>query len=121
MERIRVELHSVWDDPRLVQELAAGRSAEDLAKDLLGDITHPLGKGRPGDWSPANSAPWLTWGDESHALAVSVAFGHLAEGVDLEDAYIVGDGTGALSVVRRQLLVAGIRLAFLLDQNFNQR
>ena len=59
-------------------------------------------------------------GTKSHALAVSAAFDHLAEGVDLNEAYIVGDGNGALAVVRRQLLVAGIRLAFLLDQNFGK-
>ena len=59
---------------------------------------------------------------KSHALAVSAAFDHLQEGADLQDAYILGDGNGALSVVRRQLLLAGIRLAFLLDQNFgNER
>ncbi len=52
------------------------------------------------------------------AEAVSVAFDHLGEGADLEDAYILGDGNGALTVARRQVLLAGIRLAFLLDQKF---
>ena len=116
MERVRVELHSVWDDC-LVQELGGGRSPEDLASDLLAGITTYKGRLEIG---PANSAPWLAWGNESHALAVSVAFDHLGEGADLEDAYILGDGSGALSVVRHQLLVAGIRLAFLLDQNFGK-
>jgi hypothetical protein len=54
---------------------------------------------------------------DSHALANSVAFDTLQDGADLEDSYIKGNGK-ALDVVRRQLLTAGIRIAFLLDQNF---
>ena len=68
----------------------------------------------------ASRRPWLAWGTESHALAVSVAFDHLQVGADLQDAYILGDGNGALNVVRQQLLLAGMRLAFLLDQNFGR-
>ena len=37
MGRVKVELHSVWDDC-LVQEVAGDRSPEELAKALLGDI-----------------------------------------------------------------------------------
>ena len=109
----KFNLLKVWDDC-LVEELAAGRDPKTLAKDLLGDIK--TYKGRP-ELGHASRHPWLAWGTESHALAVSVAFDHLQEGADLEDAYILGDGNGALSVVRHQLLLAGIRLAFLLDQN----
>ena len=110
----KFNLLKVWDDC-LVEELAAGRDPKTLAKDLLGDIK--TYKGRP-EIGHASRHPWLAWATDSHALAVSVAFDHLQEGADLEDAYILGDGNGALSVVRRQLLLAGIRLAFLLDQNF---
>lgn len=53
--------------------------------------------------------------------ALSATFDHLTEGVDLKDAYIVGDGDGALAVVQHQLLVAGIPLAFLLDRSFGMR
>jgi len=49
-----------------------------------------------------------------------IAFDHLQEGVDLEDPSIVDDGSGALNTVQHQLLLAGIRLAFLLDQNFGK-
>ena len=38
----------------------------------------------------------------------------------VEYPYIVGDGNGALNTVQHQLLLAGIRLAFLLDQNFGK-
>ena len=60
------------------------------------------------------------WRDPRHenALRPPERVVHLQEGADLQDAYILGDGNGALSVVRHQLLLAGIRLAFLLDQNF---
>jgi hypothetical protein len=112
----KFNLQKVWDDC-LVEELAAGRDPKTLAKDLLGDIK--TYKGRP-EIGHASRRPWLAWGTESHALAVSVAFDHLQEGADLQDAYILGDGNGALSVVRHQLLLAGIRLAFLLDQNFGK-
>ncbi len=109
----RVELHSVWDDC-LVEELANGRDPQQLAKDILGNIT--TFKGRS-EIQPANSKPWLAWGDDAHALANSVAFDGLQDGADLDDAYIKGNGK-ALDVVQRQLLVAGIRLAFVLDKNF---
>jgi hypothetical protein len=110
----KFNLQKVWEDC-LVEELAGGRDPKTLAQDILGDIK--TYKGRP-EIGHASRRPWLAWGTESHALAVSVAFDHLQEGADLQDAYILGDGNGALSVVRRQLLLAGIRLAFLLDQNF---
>jgi hypothetical protein len=109
----RVELHSVWDDC-LVEELAGGMSTQDFAKQLVGDIT--TFNGRP-EVQGGGDAPWLAWGDESHTLANSVAFDSLQQNADLEDPYIKGQGH-ALDIVRQQLLVAGIRLAFLLDQNF---
>ena len=98
-----------------VQELACDRSPEELAKALLGDIM--TYRGRP-EIRGVSRRPWIAWGKEFHALAVSAGFDDLAEGVDLNDAYILGDGNGALAVVRHQLLVAGIRLAYLLDQTF---
>lgn len=108
-----VELHSVWDDC-LVGELANGRSPDALAKDLLGDIT--TYSSRP-EIASAGATPWFQWGDESHALANGVGFDHLQKGQDLGDAYILGD-SGAIATVKRQLLTAGIRLAYLLDKNF---
>lgn len=108
----KVELHSVWDDC-LVEELAAGRSPQKLAKDLLGRIKTFHGRG---EILPNNAHPWLAWGNDSHALANSAAFDSLSDGADLGDPYIKGPGK-ALDLVQHQLLVAGIRLAFLLDQN----
>jgi hypothetical protein len=109
--RARVELHSVWDDC-LVEELANGRTPQQLAKDILGRIRTFQGRG---EILPDNATPWLSWGDDAHALAQSVAFDSLQDGADLGDAYITGRN-GALAVVRHQLLIAGIRLAYLLDQ-----
>ena len=109
----RVELHSAWDDC-LVEELASGRDPKDVGKQILGNITTYKGRS---EIKPDNAEPWLTWGNDSHALANSVAFDTLQDGADLEDSYIKGNGK-ALDVVQRQLLTAGIRLAFLLDQNF---
>ncbi len=109
--RAKVELHSVWDDC-LVEELAAGRDPKQMAKDLLGPIKTFHGRG---ETLPNNAQPWLTWGNDSHVLAVKIAFDGLGDGADLGDAYIKGPGK-ALDVVRQQLLTAGIRLAFLLDR-----
>ena len=72
---------------------------------------------RSSAWTPVASAS-LGWRAPRFDWR-RTPFDHLA-GVDLNGAYIVGDGNGALAVARRQLLVAGIRLAFLLDQNFGK-
>jgi nuclease S1 len=109
----KVELHSAWDDC-LVEELAGERDPETLAKDILGGITSYKGRS---EIEPEGNQPWLAWGNDSHALSVSVAFDSLQQGADLEDPYIKGKGK-ALDVVQSQLLKAGIRLAYLLDQNF---
>jgi hypothetical protein len=95
-----VELHSAWDDC--------------LVEELLGNISTYKGRS---EILPQNSQPWLAWGNGSHMLANSVAFDSLHDGDDLTDGYIKGNGK-ALEVVQRQLLAGGIRLAFLLDQNF---
>ena len=109
----RVELHSAWD-ACLVEELAGDVDPKEFARQLLGDITSF--KDRP-EVQGGGDTPWLAWGDDSHALANRVAFDSSQQNEDLEDDYIKGKGD-ALNVVRQQLLVAGIRLAFLLDQNF---
>jgi hypothetical protein len=111
-----VELHSAWDDC-LVEELANGRDPRQLAKDILGNIKTYKGRDeiKPPPHNP--DQPWLAWGDDSHALANSVAFDALPEDADLGDSYIKGPGK-ALDVVQQQLLIAGIRLAYLLDENF---
>lgn len=111
----KFSLYDVWDEC-LLEEFAAGRDPQTLAKELLGDIK--TYKGRP-EIGHASRRPWLAWGTESHELAVTVAFDGLKEGSDLDDDYITGKGR-ALEVVKHQLLVAGIRLAFLLDQNFGK-
>jgi hypothetical protein len=107
------ELHSIWDDC-LVEELAQGRSPQKLASDLLVGATGYSGRPELANLTPS---PWLAWGAASHALANSVAFDHLAQGADLGDSYIVGPGK-ALDVAQQQLLAAGVRLAYLLDQHF---
>ena len=106
-----VELHSAWDDC-LVSELAQGRTPQALASALLGNVR--TFRSFPG-LAATGPTPWTGWGDASHALAVSVAFDHLAPNADLGDAYIKGPGKG-LDTVQKQLLLAGARLAFLLDQ-----
>ena len=112
-EPAKVELHSAWDDC-LVEELAGDVAPKDYAKQLLGNIRSY--KGRP-EVAGAGASPWLKWGDKSHELANNVAFDSLNDGDDLEDPYIKGPGK-ALDTVQQQLLAAGIRLAYLLDQNF---
>jgi len=109
-----LELHKVWDNC-LVIELAGPRGPRDLARDLVGKNLKTY-KGRPEVATPGDQ-PWLAWGDASHALANSVAFKGLKAHDDLRDDYIKAPGKG-LDVTRKQLLAAGIRLAFLLDQNF---
>jgi hypothetical protein len=110
--RAKVELHSAWDDC-LVNDLANGRSPEQLASDILGSAGVSSYVGSP-YVDTTDQTPWLAWGNESHALANSVAFASLRPNADLEDDYI----NGALSTVQSQLLKAGIRLAYLLDRNF---
>jgi len=112
-QSVKVELHSAWDDC-LVEELANGRDPKILAKAILGQVTKYQGRS---EIAPAGSQPWITWGEASHKLANSVAFDSLNDGDDLNDSYIKGGGK-ALDVVQAQLLTAGIRLAYLLDQNF---
>jgi hypothetical protein len=108
-----VELHSAWDDC-LVGEAADGMAPKAFAASLLGPITSY--KGRPEVSTPGNQ-PWLAWGQESHTLSNDVAFDHLSDGDDLGDAYVLAPNN-ARDVAKHQLLVAGIRLAYLLDANF---
>ncbi len=110
----RVELHSVWDDC-LVEELTGHVDPQEFAKQLLASNNITSLSDRPEVQGASAEAPWLSWGDDAHALADGVAFGTLNDGADLEDGYIHGK---ALDTVRQQLLAAGIRLAFLLHQNF---
>jgi hypothetical protein len=110
---VKVELHSAWDDC-LVEELVGDVDPKAYAKQLLGDIKSY--KGRP-EVAGGGASPWLAWGDKSHELANNVAFDSLKDGDDLEDPYIKGPDK-ALDTIQRQLLAAGIRLAFLLDRNF---
>jgi hypothetical protein len=105
----RVELHSVWDDC-LVDELAAGRSPDQLANALLRGSPPPVVSAR------RDPAPWLAAGRRSHDLANAVAFDGLRDGDDLGDAYIAAPGK-ARGTVRRQLLASGELLARLLDRN----
>ena len=101
-------------DDCLVEELAGDVAPKDYAKQLLGNIRSY--KGRP-EVAGAGASPWLKWGVKSHELANNVAFDSLNDGDDAADPYIKGPGK-ALDTVQQQLLAAGIRLAYLLDQNF---
>jgi hypothetical protein len=106
-----VQLHKVWDDC-LVEEASQGKAARDFAKDLLGSIRSYEGRSELGDMS---GAAWERWGSHSRDLANSDAFDGLRQHADLQDAYI----GPAKTVVRAQLLTAGIRLAWLLDHDFH--
>ncbi len=87
---VRVELHSVWDDC-LVQEPAGGRSAGSWLMTSSG-ASRPTRADRD---RPANNAPWL-----ARAMIPRPARWRSTisqEGADLENAYILGDGNGALN------------------------
>jgi hypothetical protein len=109
-----VELHSVWDDC-LVGEAAHGRTPTQFAAALLGPIK--TYKGRPEVANLASPSPWLAWGNDSHQLAMSVAFDHLSSKADLGDSYVLAPGN-AMQTAEQQILKGGIRLAALLDANF---
>lgn len=113
------KLHAVWDNC-LVDEAANGMTPKQLADSLVGPLTTYQGRSEIGPlgttFSPL-ATPWLAWGRNIHVISNDVAYGHLSANDDLGDGYIVGQGK-ALETAKRQMLVAGIRLAYLLDQNF---
>jgi S1/P1 Nuclease len=104
---VRVELHSVWDTC-LVVEIENGSTPPEFADALRGALTTYRGH-------PAATGDIMQWAKESHELATSAAYGSLSGGDDLEQAYI----SKASPVVQDQLLRAGVRLAKVLDENFN--
>ena len=97
-------LHAVWDGGIIGHEKQHGAS---LATALEGRIT------------PEQRAAWVRgsveeWALESHALAVSVAYGRLPSGTNpnLADDYV----NATMPVVEEQIEKAGIRLAHLLNE-----
>jgi hypothetical protein len=104
---VRVELHSVWDTC-LVVEIESGATPPEFADALRGALTTYRGH-------PAAAGDIMQWAKESHELATSAAYDGLSNGDDLEESYI----SRASPVVQTQLLSAGVRLAKILDENFN--
>jgi nuclease S1 len=104
---VKVELHSVWDTC-IVVELEAGAEPADFADTLRGALT--TWRGQPG-----TAGDIMQWAKDSHDLAAPVVYQGLSDGADLEQAYI----SQASRTVQDQLLLAGVRLARILDENFN--
>jgi hypothetical protein len=102
----KVELHSAWDSC-LVFTLENGRTFEQLADDLRGNLTTYRGQ-------PAASGTMMDWMKETHQAGIDTAYDSLSKGDDLAGVYI----QHALPVVQEQLLKAGIRLAKIIDENF---
>jgi nuclease S1 len=99
----RNNLHLFWDIN--VVEMAEG-NAEELAKKLDESIT-------PKQRSEWQSSGPKTWTDESFRLSRSNAY-ILGESMELSDEYVAT----ALTIVRRRLAQAGVRLGWLLNNTF---
>jgi hypothetical protein len=97
-------LHLFWDFN--VIEIEEG-NAEELAKKLDESIT-------PKQRSEWQSGGPKTWTDESFRLSRSNAY-TLGESMELSDEYVAT----ALTIVRRRLAQAGVRLGWLLNNVFN--
>jgi len=100
----RSNLHHVWDT-ELVQQ-SGGVDAAAFAQRLNQAVS-------PADSAAMTAGSPVDWVNETHAAAVSVAYGALPEnaGDDLAGAY----AETACAVVDSQLLKAGLRLAALLN------
>jgi hypothetical protein len=85
-----------------------GADPSDFADALRGALTTYRGP-------PAAAGTIMQWAKDSHDLAASVAYQGWSDGDDLEQAYI----SRATKTVQDQLLFAGVRLARILDENFN--
>jgi nuclease S1 len=104
----KVELHSVWDTC-IVVEMEAGAEPADFADSLRGGLTTYRG-------DPAATGDVMDWAKEAHELAVTAAYKGLQNGDDLEQPYI----SRSSKIIQKQLLRAGVRLAKVLDENFQQ-
>jgi hypothetical protein len=104
---VTVELHSVWDTCAVV-EIESGVEPAEFADALRGSLTTYRGHS-------AATGDVMQWAKDSHDLAASVAYKGLNGGDDLEQAYI----SQASKTIKEQLLNAGVRLAKILDENFN--
>jgi hypothetical protein len=96
-------LHLFWDIN--VVEMAEG-NPEELAKKLADSITRK----QRAEWQ---SGEPKTWTDESFRLSRSNAY-TLGESMELSDEYVAS----ALTIVRRRLAQAGVRLGWLLNNTF---
>ncbi len=100
----RSNLHHLWDT-ELVQQ-AGGTDAAAFAQRLDQAVT-------PANIAALAAGSPVDWANETHAAAVSVAYGALPENADADLAGAYADT--ARSVVDSQLLKAGLRLAALLN------
>jgi nuclease S1 len=96
-------LHLFWDIN--VVEMAEG-NPEELAKKLADSITRK----QRAEWQ---SGEPKTWTDESFRLSRSNAY-TLGESMELSDEYVAT----ALTIMRRRLAQAGVRLGWLLNNTF---
>jgi hypothetical protein len=103
----RMSLHAVWDYGMIDRHtLYWGEYVRQIEHDWFpGKDIRTLARGEPADWA---------W--ETHRAAVEVAY-DLPEDLKLADAYY----RRSLPVVSRQLALAGLRLARVLNEAFGRR
>jgi hypothetical protein len=109
--KAKTELHAVWDEG-----LFATTGVTDPAQYITAYLDGPITQAKATALSDMNPADWAT---NSHHLALTVAYvdehDHtIMSGAHLSPAYV----KEALVVANKQLAIAGIRLAALLNEDF---
>jgi hypothetical protein len=109
--KAKTELHAVWDEG-----LFQTTGVDDPAQYITKYLTDPIKQAQATATSNMHPADWAT---NSHHLAETVAYvdenDHtIMPGAHLSQAYV----NEALVVANKQLAIAGVRLAALLDQDF---
>ncbi len=103
----RVTLHKLWDAKTKIIELKEQGSSAEIAVRLDESVT-------PGERQAWKSGTAAEWAEESLKLARTYAY-RLPETGIITDEYV----RRALSVIRRRLAQGGIRLAWILNEDFN--
>jgi hypothetical protein len=103
---VRVRLHKLWDAKTKIIELKEQGSSAEIAAHLDEGVTQSERQA----WKSGTAAQWA---EESVKLARTYAY-KLPETGIITDEYV----RRALSEIRRRLAQAGIRLAWILNEDF---
>ncbi len=102
------DLHRYWDDAAgMLGDLGVGSSREDIAATAAA-LARAVPEAQVPTWIEPDPAIWAR---ESYGLAVDVAYVGISEGRGPSESY----ATRVQLVTRRRLVVAGYRLAAMLD------